>query len=370
MPNKATPRTTKPAKHRGGKPRGGAQGVTLPRMVGGLVRFVGIVLYLLWRGLCKITPPLPAWQRLVRSPRFIRIAAAAVLLVASALAVSAMKSSLSEESAWRLDPARLQFTDLSLDWISGDSAVVMSGKIDASLRDSLAGLAETSAFDTELCHEIARRLAANPWVHGVERVERRFPEGSTPSSIRAAITIRRPVIRVPMPDRICFVDREGVVLPWAPACRDRIPADPADQRLYRDLSDSIRLVSGVYRGIDPVPGTKWENEQINAAISMEQVLRGHGIDKVFPVREVNVRNMSQVKNWDNQVTYQILSGVMLFGGDARHPVIWGKPPVHASTMEVPIQEKIRRLTVAIKEDPSLERLVPPGTDGLSLNQAR
>jgi len=360
-------KNAKPA--RGGKGRGRSMNITLPVIMGGLLRFFGLLLLLLWRGLCKITPPLPTWQRMAKSRVTHRVAAGVLMVVVCLIALAVMRGSLAQSGKWQLDPARIQFDGLQLDWISGDGETTIRRMIDASLRDSLAGLEPDSAFESTLAEAVGVRLAANPWVHTVDRVERRFPGDNTPSSLVVSLRLHRPVLRVPLNGRVYLVSRgtQGAahVLPWAPVLENRIPKHPDDQVAYAGLSPTVRLVSGVW-GDAPVPGKTWDSEQLRAAISMEEELRRNDFEAWFPISAIDVLDVARAKRWDGQVEYIPLGGVRLVGKTTGSglPVVWGKPPVHASTVELPIATKIRKLKDALALDQTLQTYAPE----LALNQ--
>lgn len=369
-PNNARGTKGKPAK--GGKGRGRGFNLTLPMIAGGILRFIGILLLLMWRLLCWVTPPLPVWQRMAKSRITHRIAAAVLLMVLGLVALGVMRGSLAQGDRWKLDPARIEFTSLGLDWVTGDAAVAIRLRIDASLRESLKGISPASAFDSDIAATVGQRLAANPWVHSVNRVERCFPKGDAPSTLTVSLNLHRPVLRVPLNDRVYLVSRApgtagaGYVLPWAPVLQEnRIPRGLEDQVIYAGLSPDVRMVTGVV-GDAPATGTIWENEQVRAAISIEEDLRREKFEEWFPVASVDVYDIAPARRWDGQVAYTPLGGVRLFGrttGSAL-PVIWGKPRVHASTVEIPPAAKIRRLRDAISADPTLQSFNP----GLALNQ--
>ncbi len=263
---------------------------------------------------------------------------AAGLLVLAALGW-VMLHNLKGSSRYALDPGRIELS-AEPSWAKGSLADHLKSEIEQELRAELAELAMTSAFDEEVIPLIVNRMQENPWVRRVIRVERRFPtapEGH--SQLLPLVEIRRPVVVVETGKDYVLVDGDGAVLPLS------IPADGAAFAEFRhQLTSPLRLVRGVV-GKAPAPGTIWHSEQIAAALSMERVLRKAKLDHSLPIEAIDVSVVPERANERGKVFY-MSGGVWLVADQRQLPgtsVIWGRPPVHANTLELSPNEKLDEL---------------------------
>lgn len=377
MAERKTPRKPKKANASKGKSSGLnfqslMQGVSF--LLIGLLKLVVMLLVLCWRGLCAITPPKEWWLAQVRKPAFRRCTAGVLILLLTGWGVASMRQSLAQQDRFTLDPSRIELNQGALSWVTGEAGETVRSLVLSSLRESLSQLPPTDAFDPELPGTVARQLAANPWVARVARVERRFPDNGQPASLDVVVDIRRPLIRVALDSRLWLVDREGVVLPWAPALKHGIPETTADRTISAAITPTVRAVTGIYQPATPTPslmptvGKRWDNEQVKAAVSMEETIRLRSVEAWFPVDRIDVFDVAQRASWNGQVDYKADGGVVIHGRLANAPVLWGKAPVHASSVETPIERKLSQLKQELGADATLARWAATPGKRLPLNR--
>jgi|GEM_PF-3549421 len=334
--------------------------VSLARTLGALVAAVGLRT---GRGvvafLKRINPPKERWQAWAASRRVRRVgtvlAGAAVMM----LALGVMRSRLSAQERFQLDPARIELAAGDLSWLEGESAARMEAVIQGDLRNTLSKLSAASAFDDEFLGEVAAQLNSNPWVAGVQRIERYFPSEEANASLAVSLTIRKPVLVVEYGASLLLVDHKGVVLPYQMQLDSNgAPIGAADQILLtQELSRPLRRVVGMkgVRGQEPQAGKVWKNEQITAALSVESDLRKEGVgDIVKGISEIDLSDVEPVKNEFHQVDYEAGGGIVLKLDFTDAKVVWGKAAVHASTVEATSLQKIENLFEALGADPKLE----------------
>jgi hypothetical protein len=308
----------------------GAAGAILGRAAGLARRGVAVALAWTWQ------------SRAAR--RVAGLAAGTGLCVALCLV---MRAHLTATDGYLVDPGRLE---LSADpgWAKPELARLIRNEIEADLRRSMANMETASALDAELPQRISEQLATNVWVRRVTRVERRYPAaGDGHSQYLISLEIRKPAVLVEQGDRMITVDGEAVVLPIAMAAGEL-------ERFQEKLIAPLRVIKGV-TGKAPAPGQTWRSEQINAALSMESILRKSELDRAIPITSVELVGVPEQADARGRVHYAAEGGVMLWPDQTIYPgarLIWGRPPVHAaSTLEASPNEKLQALKRKLAEPP-------------------
>lgn len=257
-----------------------------------------------------------------------------------------MLFNLQSDERYRVDPGRIELA-AQPQWASGVLAKQLKDDIEEDLRADLADLGETSAFDDSVMDVITDRIQQNPWVRRVVRVERRFPTSDTGySRLLPVLEIRTPAIAVKTPDHYVLVDGDGVVLPL------KLSTEESEWQHFRSqLTGTIRIVRGV-EGEVPDVGRVWANEQVIAALSMERVIRRAELDRALPIDVIELIGVPQAADARGRVHYQPDGGVVLIPDQTRMPgttLLWGRPPVHASTLEASPNDKLERLKRRMRE---------------------
>lgn len=285
-----------------------------------------------------------------RTTRRISVACAG-LCVCAAIAL-AMLASLRKNESFQVDPGRIELTAQPR-WAKAELAGRVKADIEKDLRGELARMAATDAFDATLPESLADALSHSPWVRSVVRVERRFPqEAGAASRLHPLIEVRTPALMVECAERVVLVDGEGVVLPLGV---NRATAELA--AFKEQLVTPLRVVKGV-RGMAPQPGQTWKSEQINAALSMEQILRKSEIDSALPIEAIELIGVPEHADTRGRVHYAADGCVMLWPDQLRFPesrLIWGRPPIHASTLEASPNEKLAELKKALDQPDLLNK---------------
>lgn len=276
---------------------------------------------------------------------------------AAAIAVLSwiMLGSLGRDARYTVDPARIELS-AEPSWATGELAARLRHSMEEDLRAELSDLPSASAFDEALMQQVSERLARNPWVAGVPRIERRFPAaGDDHARLMPVLQLRRPALLVECRERYVLVDGEGVVLPLT------VPRDAEELRDFRaQLHAPLRIARGV-TGDAPQPGNQWANEQLAAALSMERVMRRARLDLSLPIDAIELVSVPQKCDERGRVHYPPGGGVVLVPDARALPdtrVIWGRPPVHASTLELSANEKLDKL---------IKRLAQPDALGGSID---
>ena len=257
-----------------------------------------------------------------------------------------MQANLRSSPRFQVDPARIELA-AEPTWARPELATAIKSDIESSLRATAARMAPTDAFDADLPESLARELAACAWVRSVVRVERRFPAGpDAPSHYVPVLEIRRPAMLVEQGDRLIGVDGDAVVLPLAMPVADL-------EAFQARLVTSLRVIKGV-RTPPPAPGQPWRSEQINAALSMESILRRSELDRAFPIAVVELIGVPEQPDSRGRVHYAADGCVMLWPDQRAYPgarLIWGRPPVHASTLEASPNDKLAELRRKLDQPP-------------------
>lgn len=249
-----------------------------------------------------------------------------------------MQSNMSEDARYQVDPGRIQL-EAQPEWAKGDLAASVKHEIESELRAELAMLEMADAFTPELMEEVAAKLRQNPWVHDVVKLERRFPTSAEPNArLHAIVDIRTPALMVERADCYVLVDSAQNVLPLS------VPRD-ALEGFCAQLTSPLRVVRGV-DGTAPEPGSVWQNEQLSAALSMERVLRQSQIDQSMVIEAMELVGIPTSGDHRGRVFYQPDGGVVLIPDQGRFQgtrLMWGRPPVHSSTLEMSPNDKLNKL---------------------------
>jgi hypothetical protein len=259
-----------------------------------------------------------------------------------------MLHNLRADAQYTVDPGRIELA-AAPSWATGNLANQLKADIEEDLRADLADLPEASAFDEEVMQTVSQRIEQSPWVRRVVRIERRFPSGDEEHSrLLATLEVRTPAVSVETADRYVLIDGDGVVLPLLLLKNDvNNPYAPFTAQLARPL----RLVRGV-EGTPPAAGETWGNEQVLAALSMERVIRQSELDKTLPIEAIELIGIPQHADARGRVHYQYEGGVVLVPDQSRMPgsrLIWGRPPVHSSTLERSPNDKLTILMSRLRE---------------------
>lgn len=275
-----------------------------------------------------------------RSRGLRRGAGLAGAVVVTCLLSWAMLHNLRTTEQYRLDPGRIELA-ASPAWAKGSLAARLKAEIEDDLRADLSDLPEGSAFDDQLMQDVTERISRSPWVRRVVRIERRFPTRPDDySRLLPILEVRTPAVAVETPECYVLVDGDSVVLPLT------LKRDAAEMALFcSQLTRPIRTVKGV-AGSAPAAGQSWNNEQVSAALSMERVIRQAELDRSLPIEAMELIGIPQQPDARGRVHYQVGGGVVLIPDQTRLPglrVMWGRPPVHASTLELSPNDKLEVL---------------------------
>jgi len=348
-----TPRKTtkvaaraKPKRNTGKVPGRGFAAVAGGMLAGGVALVVGAL-----RPVGPLVARVSAWAWTSRGMRRGTGVVAGLVVLASLAVV--MEYNLRKETRYMLDPARIELSSEPA-WAKGTLARQIKDEIENDLRAELADLELTSAFDSAILDVISERLLRNAWVHSVQRIERRFPtDGQSYSRLLPVLEVRRPVLAIETRDAYVLVDGQGVVLPLS------VSVHGNELRDFRaGMNGPLRIARGV-TGNPPAPGQEWNNEQVRAALSMESVVRRARLDAMLPIEWIELVGVPHSADERGRVHYPPDGAVVL----VPHPslfedtrVIWGRPPVHASTPEPAPNEKLDRLRERLAQTDQL-----PGT---------
>ncbi|MCC6575463.1 MAG: hypothetical protein IT462_16925 [Planctomycetes bacterium] len=254
-----------------------------------------------------------------------------------------MKKNLEASPMYNVDPGRIALV-ADVTWAKPELALRLRGDIEADLRLTLSELGTASCFDDASLPELAAALERNAWVAKVARIERRFPrEAGGHAELRPMIDLRRPALAVETEAGYVLVDGEGVRIPIALKRGDELNTFTAG------LLTPLRVVRGVTTE-PPATGKRWESQEIAAAISMERVLRESAMDSVLPIEAMELVGVPAETDARGRVRYRPGGGVVLIPDRRLLPgtsLLWGRPPVHASTLEPTLDEKIAAMRVEL-----------------------
>lgn len=267
-----------------------------------------------------------------------------------------MLHNLRTREQYTVDPGRIELA-AAPSWATGGLAGQLKTDIEEDLRADLADIPEASAFDDTVMATVSQRIERSPWVRRVARIERRFPtSGENFSRLLAVLEVRTPAVAVELADRYVLVDGESVVLPLM---LPRNEANPYAE-FATQLARPLRVVRGV-EGSAPAAGSKWANEQISAALSMERIIRQSELERTLPIEAIELIGIPQQADARGRVHYEWEGGVLLVPDQTRMPgtkFMWGRPPVHSSSLERSPNDKLAELMARLREMDSVagERL--------------
>jgi hypothetical protein len=144
------------------------------------------------------------------------------------------------------------------------------------------------------------------------------------------------------------VDGQGCVLPLQ---LSRLEAEVA--AFQAQVLQPLHRVKGVTTA-PPKAGRVWVSEQISAALSMELILRKSELDRSLPIEAIELIGVPEHPDSRGRVHYPSDGCVMLWPDQKRYPearLIWGRPPVHASTLEASPNEKLAELKRRMDQPP-------------------
>lgn len=254
----------------------------------------------------------------------------------------------------QIDPGRLELS-ASPSWAKPELARKIKEEIEKDMRAELAALPPSDSFDADLLQGVSAALARCAWVRRVISVTRRFPaNGEGQAELVPLFEIRSPALCVATPDAWILVDGDGVRLPLSVK---NGPTGPADfENLCAGLVKPLRVVEGV-NSAPPAPGKKWESEEIVAAISMEHVLRDCSIDSVLPISRIFLVGVPEHADAKGRVRYAPGGGLVLVPDAQTMPqtkLVWGRPPAHAGTLELSVNEKLSEIKRLLKEPEQMQ----------------
>jgi len=255
-----------------------------------------------------------------------------------------MLHNLRSADRYTVDPGRIELSARP-SWAEGTLANQLKADIEDDLRADLADLPKASAFDDSIMATVSERLESDPWVARVVRIERRFPTDADGSSfLLPVLEIRKPAVAIDTGDEYVLVDGESVVLPLSLKKGDEF------DRFASQLTTPLRTVTGV-EGAAPIAGEPWQTEQVAAAISMERVIREAQLDGALRIESIELIGVPRQADARGRVHYQPDGGVVLIPDQSRMPgtrLIWGRPPVHASTLELSPNDKLEQLKARLR----------------------
>ncbi|MCC6150543.1 MAG: hypothetical protein IT461_09860 [Planctomycetes bacterium] len=249
----------------------------------------------------------------------------------------------------QIDPGRVELA-ANPTWAKPELARRIKEDIESEMRAELAALPASDSFDAELLPKVHAALTRCAWVRRVISISRRFPASAdAQAELTPVLEIRSPALCVATSEGWVLVDGDAVRLPLMIRVGPNGKAELED--LCAGLMKPLRVVEGV-SGAAPAPGKKWESEEIAAAISMEHVLRDCAMDAVLPIARIYLVGVPQHADTSGRVRYAPGGGVVLLPDAQIMPetkLVWGRPPVHAGTLELSVNDKLAEIKRLLKE---------------------
>lgn len=173
---------------------------------------------------------------------------------------------------------------------------------------------------------LENNLRTNAWIKQINQLKLVY--GQRPGdTLVLDCEFRVPVALVHYKDAYYLVDGEGYALP------ERYPADQVARVTYgANGRINIRVVEGIH-GDRPMPGQKWEGEDLAAALEMIKVL--HGKPYAEEIVKVDVSNFAGRQ--DSR------SAQLVLVTRQNTQIQWGSPPSSTDIAEVPGATKLQRL---------------------------
>jgi hypothetical protein len=225
----------------------------------------------------------------------------AALIVAGLCGIYLARRHVAQMSRFRVYPAR--FRAQAPSWCVDDLSTV------AFRHESY------SIFDPRLTRDVAEAYLASPWVKGVRRVEKRFP-----NELKVELELREPAAFVRLPEGCYAVDADGVYL-------------PLDYQRWDHERRRLPLVFGV-KAQPPEPGTRWPDRRACVAVDVLNALAAEPtiLEQIHFV---------DVANLDGEID-PLRSEVLLFTR-RRVRIAWGRAPDTTKFGEPPVAQKLARL---------------------------
>jgi hypothetical protein len=265
-----------------------------------------------------------------------------------------MQRNLRSQPRHQIDPGRVELSATPT-WARPDLARRIKEDVEREMRAELASLPESDSFDADILPKVHDALARCAWVRRVISVSRRFPANAeAQAELAPLIEIRSPALCIATPEGWVLVDGDAVRLPLTVKSGPNSKTELDD--LCAGLMRPLRVVEGV-NGAPPSPGKKWDSEEIAAAISMEHVLRDCAMDAVLPIARIYLVGVPQHADTAGRVRYAPGGGVVLLPDAQIMPqtkLVWGRPPVHAGTLELSVNDKLAEIKRLLKEPEQMQ----------------
>lgn len=182
-------------------------------------------------------------------------------------------------------------------------------------------------LDDTAIQRLGEQIERSPQIKRVVRLERVFP-----NSLRLQIERRRPYLAVRVADRYYTVDEEAVRL------EGEHPAEPETRTRI--------VISGIMSDVPP-PGLPWRSRDMTVAFEMVDLILKHGVLKSV-VEQVDVTNV------DGRVSRLESEILLLCRGNWK--LFWGGPPSSRRLGEISTDEKLRNLTLVLRNIGRLDEL--------------
>ena len=190
-----------------------------------------------------------------------------------------------------------------------------------------------SVYGGEAVRSIAEAYRSLPWVRRVRMVEVGFP-----SKLRFDVAVRRPAAGLRHRGEMLLIDRDGVVLPT----RCYQPAEPSTLGLPV-------LVNGPFGRRVLEEGDRLLDVPVQHGLAVAHSLRAESFAKLFETDHVVEIDISNV---DGRVDPR-RSEVLVVSG--RTVIEWGRSPI-ADGLKVPLEDKLKKLTLLLARGPRLNSL--------------
>ena len=265
-----------------------------------------------------------------------------------------MQRNLRSQPRHQIDPGRVELS-ANPTWARPELARRIKEEIEREMRAELAALPASDSFDADMLPNVHDALGRCAWVRRVISVSRRFPANAeAQAELAPLIEIRSPALCIATPEGWVLVDGDAVRLPLTVKNGPNSKTELDD--LCAGLMKPLRVVEGV-NGAPPSPGKKWDSEEIAAAISMEHVLRDCAMDAVLPISRIYLVGVPQHADPAGRVRYAPGGGVVLLPDAQIMPetkLVWGRPPVHAGTLELSVNDKLAEIKRLLKEPEQMQ----------------
>ncbi len=242
------------------------------------------------------------------------VAAAAAVAFGGFTLLDTARTQVRQQERFRVSVRDIEATPLPV-WIRTDLLAQVQRLGD--LPDTL------NTLEPDLAGQIRDAFSLHPWVREV--VEVRITH---PATIRVKLEYREPIAVVQTGRSIEAVDRDGVLLPVA-----ELP----EPQLYL-------TVTGIHSTPTGPVGTKWHDPALAAAVSVVESLTPH--HRALGLTSVDVSGFRDSKPASGSVSLLTEQGTR---------VKWGRPPNVDYPGEVPVEDKIDRLTKYVADNGSLDK---------------